>query len=294
MVISLRRRLASVSSFLTFAFCLLSFALTSGAVAQSPLYEVHAVRFATVGFQVSSLVAGAERGRSIDIAFMVWVAKGGGHTVLVDAGFYRDKFITQWKPQNYVRPSEALTAGLGIKPEDVTDIIVSHSHWDHVDGADLFPRATVWIQKDEYEYYVGPAGEVLHQGGADADDAKMLLAIKTAGRLKLVDGDAQQILPGISVYTGGKHTYASQYAGVKTAAGTVVLASDNAYLYENLEKHLAIAQTVRGDPGAVASNLAAMTRMATIASSPRLIIPGHDPAVFERFPKPGGGVAEIK
>ena len=63
----------------------------------------------------------------------------------------------------------------------------------------------------------------------------MLAALKAAGRVELVDGDDREILPGIRVYTGGKHTFASQFAGVATRAGTVVLASDNAYLYENLE-----------------------------------------------------------
>jgi len=67
--------------------------------------------------------------------------------VLLDAGFYRDHFITSWKPRDYVRPSDALQAGLNIPPDRVTDIIVTHSHWDHFDGVDLFPQATIWIQK---------------------------------------------------------------------------------------------------------------------------------------------------
>lgn len=255
---------------------------------QKPLYEVYAVRFATVPYRVSSLVAGADRTRMMNLTFMVWVMKGDGRIVLFDAGFYRDKFIQQWKPQTYVRPTEALALGLGIKPEDVTDIIVSHTHWDHLDGADLFPRAKIWIQKDEYEYYIGAHGEVLHSGGVDPDDATMLASLRAAGRVGLIDGDAREILPGITGYTGGKHTYASQYVGVSSSAGIVVLASDNAYLYENLEKHLPIAQTLDA-----ASNLAAQDRMATLAASPSLIIPGHDPAVFERFPKPGNGVARI-
>jgi glyoxylase-like metal-dependent hydrolase (beta-lactamase superfamily II) len=290
----------SARSFRTFALCLLPLALFGGARvlhAQSapapPKYEVYAVRFASVSYPIASLVKGSEKTGNIDIAFTVWVMKGGGRTVLLDAGFYRDKFIRQWKPQNYVKPSEALTTGLGIKPEDITDIIVSHSHWDHCDGVDLFPRAKVWIQKDEYEYYVGADGAVLHQGGVDVDDAKMLMGLKADGRVNLVPGDAQEILPGITVYTGGKHTFASQFVGVNTAVGTIVLASDNAYLYENLEKHLPIAQTVQGDPGAVASNLAAQDRMMKLAASPKFVIPGHDPAVFERFPTPGNGVARI-
>ena len=255
---------------------------------QEPNYDVHAVRFAHVSYPVSSLVRGAERGRDIDIAFTVWVMRAGNRVVLLDAGFYREKFIARWKPMDFVTPAEAVQRGLGIAPQQVTDIVISHSHWDHVDGADLFPRATVWIQKEEYDYYVGPQGEVLHTGGADADDAKMLAELNKAGRVRLVDGDAKEILPGITVYTGGKHTFASQFAGVKTIAGTVVLASDNAYLYENLAKKLPIAQTLDA-----ASNLKAQERMLALAASPSLVIPGHDPAVFERFPLIAPGVVKI-
>ncbi|HKO18399.1 MAG TPA: hypothetical protein VJU82_05895, partial [Acidobacteriaceae bacterium] len=103
------------------------------------------------------------------------------------------------------------------------------------------------------------------------------------------DGDARQILPGITVYTGGKHTYASQFAGVHTAEGTVVVASDNVYLYENLERHRPIAETYDST-----SNLAAQERMVKIASERRLIVPGHDPAVFERFPSVAKGIVRIE
>lgn len=254
--------------------------------AQAVSYDVHAVRFAHVSYPVSSLVRGAERGRNVDIAFTLWTMRAGDRVVLLDAGFYREKFVTRWKPVDFSTPAEALKRGLGIAPEQVTDVIISHSHWDHADGADLFPTATVWIQKEEYDYYVGPQGEALH--GADADVARMLGDLNRAGRVKLVDGDAKEILPGIRVYTGGKHTFASQFVGVQTAAGPVVLASDNAYLYENLEKKLAIAQTLDAD-----ANLAAQARMLSLAASPALVVPGHDPAVFEKFPQVAPGVVKV-
>ena len=88
---------------------------------------------------------------------------------------------------------------------------------------------------------------------------------------------------------GGKHTYASQYVGVRTAKGTIVLASDNVYLYENLDRHVAIAQTLDAK-----SNVAAQGRMKKLASNPRLIVPGHDPAVFERFRTVSPGVVRIE
>jgi glyoxylase-like metal-dependent hydrolase (beta-lactamase superfamily II) len=251
--------------------------------------EVYAVRYGAVrDFPAAALVAGADTARRLDIAFMVWVIKlPGGRTALVDAGFYRQKFLDQWKPDDYRRPSEAIGA-VGVKPEDVTDVIVTHVHWDHLDGADLFPNARVWIQRDEYEHHVDSAGRP-RDPAIDSADAAMLRRLRDSGRVTLVDGDGRELFPGVTAYTGGRHTHASQYVGVRTARGVVVVASDNAYLYENLERHRPIAQTLDS-----AANLRAQARMAQLAATPRLIVPGHDPAVFQRFPEPGRGVARIE
>jgi glyoxylase-like metal-dependent hydrolase (beta-lactamase superfamily II) len=258
------------------------------ATANAPQYEVYAVRYAVIpDFPVAGLIADADKSRKLDIAMMVWLIRGNGRTMLVDSGFYRPQFFKNWKVQDFIRPDEAV-AKLGVKPEDITDVILTHAHWDHADGTDLFPKAQIWIQKDEYAYYTGdawqPGGK---HGGIDPEDVSVLLLVNTAGRLHLVAGD-QEIAPGISVYIGGKHTWQSQYISVATRSGTVVLASDNMYLYENLDKHVPIAQTFDRD-----SNLRAQDRMKTIAGKPELIIPGHDPAVLTRFPKVVDGVVRI-
>jgi glyoxylase-like metal-dependent hydrolase (beta-lactamase superfamily II) len=254
-----------------------------------PVYEVYAIQYATVpGFKVSNLIAGADTSRRLDLAMSVWLIKSpDGRMILMDAGFKREDLIQRWKPVDYVTPAAALER-FGVRREAVTDLIISHVHWDHLDGADLFPNARIWIQKEEYEHHIDSTGKRL-ASAIDTADATMLYNMKRAGRVTLVDGDAREIIPGITVYIGGKHTYQSQFAGVNTAAGTVVLASDNMYLYENLDKHLPISQTLDA-----ASNLAAQDRMTKIASSPRLIIPGHDPAVYQRFPSVGKGVVRIQ
>src|SRR5262245_17851588 len=106
--------------------------------AQAPVWEVYAIRYASLPFRVSGLIAGADTSRRLDIAMMVWLLKGpNGRNVLVDAGFYRDNFMTRWKPAAYSTPAQAV-ANFGVKPEEITDVIVSHVHWDHLDGADLF------------------------------------------------------------------------------------------------------------------------------------------------------------
>lgn len=276
------------------SFSRLSFAVAVGVaistptVPAPPTYAVYAVRYATLPqFKVSALIQGADTSRRMDIAMMVWVIRGGGRTVLLDAGFHRDDLVNRWHPTGFVPPSEAI-GRLGIRAEDVTDVIISHVHWDHLDGVDLFPRARVWIQREEFEHHLDSTG-VVRNRAIDAGDAKILAGIARDGRVTLVDGDAKEIIPGITVYTGGKHTFASQFATVSTASGTIVLASDNVYLYENLAKHAPIAQTLDS-----ASNVRTQDRMKTLASDPRLIVPGHDPEVFARFPTPGNGVAQIR
>ena len=258
---------------------------------EQPEYQVYAVRYAKLlGFGVANLVEGADPGRKLDIAMTVWVLKGpDGRTILVDSGFYRPPHINGDRVAEYIRPDKALKP-LGIAPEQVTDVIITHMHWDHVDGADLFPKAHIWIQKDEFEYYTREA----RRAGGDHKDSEpgyvlAMIKLNSEGRVRLVDGDAKEIIPGVTVYTGGRHTFASQYVGVNTKAGRMIIASDNLYLYENLDKHLPIAQTFDAK-----ANLAAQDRMKKLAAHPRLIIPGHDPEVFVRFPKAGNGVARLE
>jgi glyoxylase-like metal-dependent hydrolase (beta-lactamase superfamily II) len=260
-------------------------ALAAAGLAQSPEkaphYEIYAVRYASVpGFPVANMVKGADPARKFDIAMYVWLIKGNGRNILLDSGFYREKFFRDWKIQNFVKPSEAV-ALLGVKPEDITDVIISHMHWDHADGLDLFPKANIWIQKDEYAYYTGDAWQQKGtHGGIDPEDVLALVKANTEGRVHFVNGDAQEILPGITCYIGGKHTWQSQYVSVIGEKGRAVLASDNLYLYENIEKHAPITATLDE-----ASNLRAQERMKQLAADPKLIIPGHDPAVLDRFPK---------
>src|SRR5262252_1685389 len=141
----IRRRLTIIA-----ALTALASASATGRAQSKPTYEVFAIRYATVpSFPVRGLIAGADTSRRMDIAMSVWLLRGNRRNVLVDAGFYRDKFVTRWKPANFVQPSDAVKSA-GVRPEDVTDIIVSHIHWDHADGIDLFPNARVWIQKEEY------------------------------------------------------------------------------------------------------------------------------------------------
>jgi glyoxylase-like metal-dependent hydrolase (beta-lactamase superfamily II) len=181
---------------------------------------------------------------------------------------------------------------LGLKAGDITDIIVSHPHWDHIDALSLFPNATVWMQKEDFNYFVSTAWQKKgNPGGFVKRDVRLFIDLNLAGRLTLVDGDDKEILPGIKVYTGSRHTFNSQYTLVNTGTNKVVLASDNIWVYYSLEHLLPASPGGTFDPDGY---VAAMKRMKTLVTDTRFIIPGHDAAIFSKFPKVAEGVVQIK
>lgn len=149
---------------------------------------IEAIRFGTIpSFPVSGLVVGAPADERMDVALVVWLIRGGGRAVLFDSGFHRQPWIDRFKVTDFARPDEAVRlAGL----DAITDVVISHAHWDHLGGIDLFPNATVWIQKAEFEYYTGAAWqEDGRKGGIDVEDLVALVRRNATGKLRLVDGD---------------------------------------------------------------------------------------------------------
>jgi glyoxylase-like metal-dependent hydrolase (beta-lactamase superfamily II) len=258
-------------------------------------YKVYAIRFASSSypFTVADWADGGPKTEKVKIDFMVWLIKGNnGKNILVDAGFLGDaEDAKEFKIVNYVRPDSALLK-LGVKPGDITDVILSHPHWDHIDGINLFPNAHIWIQKEDFYGFVGTAWQKKDDSGGFAKrDVRKLVDVNLEGRLTLVEGDNKQILLGITVYTGSKHTFNSQYVLVETGINKVILASDNIWIYYNLEHLVPTSTGGTLDP---AGYVKAMVRMKTLVNDPKFIIPGHDATVFSKFPKVLEGMAEIK
>jgi len=250
----------------------------------APEYTIEAIRYADSPHDaVSELVIGAPKDETVDTIYVFWLIRGGGRKILFDSGFHRERWFKEWTITNYLRPDKAVALA-GVKPEEITDVVISHAHWDHLGGIDLFPQATVWIQREEYRYYTAdawqPGGD---HGGIDPEDVQELVRLNTTGRLRLVDGDDVELFPGIRAYTGGRHTFASQYLRVD-GHPAFVLASDNVYLYRNLIEHKPSATFSEDDYPA---NLRNQERMVALAGSLDRVIPGHDALQTRKYPTEG-------
>src|SRR5688572_12767889 len=144
-----------------FCVCLIM-AMPSIVISQTVTYEVYALKYSGAfndkPFPLKLLVLDAPETETGFAVFMFWLIKGNnGKNILVDAGFHQDiEEARDFGLTKFVRPDSMLLR-IGLKPADITDIIITHPHWDHIDGIDLFPNALVWMQKEDYHYFADSA-----------------------------------------------------------------------------------------------------------------------------------------
>jgi glyoxylase-like metal-dependent hydrolase (beta-lactamase superfamily II) len=240
-------------------------------------YQVYAIKFRDGWkIQAKDYVTGANPSDSVDVCNMFWLIKSDSKNILVDAGF----IDPTGSDKNFVRPDSMLKR-LNIEPSDISDIVITHPHTDHIGGLTLFPEARVWMQQDDYDYFTGPAWEEgSYRYGFEKNDVENIIAVNLQGRLKLIKGDNIEIMPGIRVYTGSKHTFENQYLLVNSNSekNKILLASDAIWFYLNLEKELPVSVCMD-----TLSYVTAIKRMKTLVTDPDLIIPGHDDLVFSKF-----------
>ena len=241
-------------------------------------YQVYAIRFAEGGkIQAKGWVIGARETDSVDVCNMFWLLRAhDGRNILVDAGF----IDSSGRDGKYIRPDLALQE-MQLAPEDISDIILTHPHPDHIGGITLFPNAHIWMQQADYEYLTGLTWLKTDSTVFLKKDVENIQELKAKGRVTLIKGDNIEVMPGIRAFTGSKHTFENQYLLVNTGSekNRILLASDAIWFYLNVEKSLPVSICM--DTSAYVS---AMKRMKTLVADPRLIIPGHDNLVFSRFP----------
>ena len=252
-------------------------------------YEVFAVKYldASTG-SASNVAIGADPNDSVRNCFMVWLLKGDdGRHILVDAG-YIDTAATP--NEKYVRP-DLLLQRINVNPSDITDLILTHPHWDHIGGISLFPKATIWMQKADFDYYVsGKWQEDGFSRGFSSEYIPDILNVRSEGRLKLVEGDSIELMPGIRAFTGSRHSFENMYLLIneKSKDDRIILASDASWFYYNLDHLLSVPLVI--DPEAY---VRALKRMKTMVSDHDLIIPGHDDLVFSKFPEVADRIVKI-
>jgi glyoxylase-like metal-dependent hydrolase (beta-lactamase superfamily II) len=209
----------------------------------------------------------------------VWVVRSGDQVWAIDTGF--DPSMAKKRGRHFLNsPADGL-AHLGIDASRVENVILSHMHYDHCGHHALYPNAKYHVQDREMKFSTGRYMCHPHMRFPfDVEDIVAMVRRLFEGRVVFHDGDAE-VAPGLSLHHVGGHSMGLQMVRVKTRRGWVVLASDAAHYYANLERGLPYPITYN-----VAEALEAYKQAYALAESPDHVIPGHDPLVLKKYPPP--------
>jgi len=196
--------------------------------------------------------------------------------VLVDSSFHMDdaKIMGSEKSVRRSIPNEEPLFALeqmGIKAGDVTHLILTHAHFDHVGYIDAFQNAKIFIHRKELAWVMALPKWSIGYGPFVTEKI-----YKVRDQLVPIDIDEYDVLPGIrTIYVGG-HSAGSLAVVVNTKKGRVCLCGDNCFLYKSIEEKLPIGLT---------NNLyETITFLQKLPGLGEIFIPGHDPKMFDLFP----------
>lgn len=258
-------------------------------------YSVWVVEYARVEeYPMGAILYGAHNEGHRVLPYCYAVLQSEEHTAVVDTGFdwadYGEAMAKNYSVSGW-QPPEVVLGRLGIDPAKVDTAILTHNHFDHAGGVEVFPNARVFLQKREVDHYMAIRGlpDRMQYLTTAVDPELMVQLVQRLNRglLTLVDG-VQEVLPGVTVHPAfDTHTAGSQYITIDDGSGTpFLLAGDNVYIYENV--------TGRGDGryipigfgmGSIETGLFLTEEMyQAVGGDVHRIIPFHEQQLWETFP----------
>jgi glyoxylase-like metal-dependent hydrolase (beta-lactamase superfamily II) len=175
----------------------------------------------------------ADENNLINLAMRCLLVVDGDRRILIDNGIggkQDEKFFSHY----YLNGTHSLLGSLlevGFKPQDITDVFLTHLHFDHCGGTVkhnsdhtgwelTFPNATHWLSKPQWNWATRPnrreKASFLHEN---------MMPVADSGKLKLFDG-AFELFPGFEVRIFNGHTEGQAIPFIKTGKHTVVFMAD--------------------------------------------------------------------
>lgn len=251
-------------------------------------YDLFALLYAETGARAEceNMMGGSPSAPGDRLAYYVWLARRGDELWLVDTGFGAEAAARRGR-NLLARPARMLER-LGIAPAQITNVVLTHLHYDHAGTMADFPYATFHLQAREAAFATGPAmchAAIRH--GYEVEDVVAFVRRLYADRVRFHDGDAE-LAPGLSLHAVPGHTPGLQVVRVATARGHVLLASDATHFYANFQRGTVFPVVV--EPVGV---LEGYRRLLALADTPDHIVPGHDPRVAQIYPAVAEGIVRL-
>lgn len=161
----------------------------------------------------SMIFQGGEGDKFRPIVFMIYLIKTQNRLILADAGC---ETMPGFDMCDFIGPIKTLEK-IGINPEDITDVIITHAHHDHIECVSCFKNAVIYIQRDEYESGKGYFSEGMN--------------------IKRFNNE-MQICSGVKAVKIGGHSKGSCVVEITDNGENYIIAGDECYLRECLDKRI--------------------------------------------------------
>lgn len=242
-------------------------------------YRAYAVRYGSARQRLSdqNFLFAPVRGQPMPLDYYFWVLEGPDRNVLIDAAFTPANGIKRQRPLD--GDMVEMLAEAGFAPEDFSDLVLTHLHFDHTGFIDRFPKARIHLQRAEVAAAIlGAADHAALRWTYEEADLKALIAAIYQGRVTLYDGDAQ-ILPGITMHLLPGHSPGQAALAVETERGMILLATDVAHFYANLllEQPFVLTDNLR-------ATYASYARLRALQPDLSRLVAGHDPKIRVLYP----------
>jgi N-acyl homoserine lactone hydrolase len=265
-------------------------------------YSIWVMEYAHVPEQATSLfVYGAHNQGHRKMPYAYIVIKGRERVAMIDVGYnhkaYGAVLAETYGVRNWQSPATVLSE-CNLSPKDISTVFITHAHFDHMGNIDDFPNATFYIQERELSKWIWAMSLERRFRwltlGIDPADILRVVDLARQGRLVSVDGDRQDVLPGIDLHAAfDTHTWGSMYVTVRNdlarnSPDSWVFAGDVVYAHENLRG------TDPDDPHYIPVGLGTGSQFTLIMTTDEMIksaggdytrvIPVHEERLKDLFP----------
>ncbi|RSK70941.1 MBL fold metallo-hydrolase [Enterobacter huaxiensis] len=195
---------------------------TDGSVSQ----DLHSLLRRTTAQNTDALLAKNFQTNPVEASINVYYIALPGHNILVDTGSGQ-----LFGPGNGGRLIESL-ATQGIKPQDITDILLTHAHSDHTgglvkDGQRVFTNARVYVGKPDIDFFFNAENQKKTGYGQNYFDVarKTLKPYLDAGKVQTFS-DSAELLPGITGTVHPGHTPGSAFYTLESKGEKLTFVGD--------------------------------------------------------------------
>jgi glyoxylase-like metal-dependent hydrolase (beta-lactamase superfamily II) len=278
--------------------------------------DMYAVRYADADYFADQIVApseteDAEFGKGTEFVPFNWLfyvirvtTQEKVRTILLDTGFTSHGILKAWnmdvlngKPF-VLHDIPALLGTIGMRPEDVTDVMLTHHDFDHVGGQHLFPRAHVHMNRAALDTLL--ATRDIPEVAEDLE--------RRRGGETLTEFDERYEFEGIRMRMIGGHTPGSCVAELIVGDTTYAFVADECYVLANAEegktigyrigdkaKNVAFVQEMKARLDAVDPTGAQKGNVVKTGPDGKkiVVLPFHDPAVSQQFPAVEGSEGRV-